>query len=372
MRVDEAGARAVLERLADDAPPPSRVDIGLARRQGRSRLRWRRAGVPGASALAVVAVIAVFTGGLIPAGSGSSGPGRPTASWPGSPAVPLAAPAVFSPLIPYAAFGWLPAGHVLQIGHTNPTADYLQAGPKSVTQGGDVSLTVNSAGGCHLSPAARQGQRHGQVRLICGDSFVDTEITAPAPAVHGRPAFWTQDRTQRSLAWQYARDGWAVLESSLDRPDMLKIADGARFGARVSPAIVFPVQLTGALSAWRLVSGGGSVTFRPYRGTLRASYWGLSHVTAGAAISVDLAPAPLSVYCPAANRVVGGYRVSVTDTPSQGGMPPQHILCAADADGLFVVIAINGRPAPSVTTVFAHDTRLLGPDPANWTTRPLG
>jgi hypothetical protein len=284
----------------------------------------------------------------------------------------LAAPAAFNPLIPYAVFGWLPAGHVLQIGHTNPTADYLQAGPKSGIQGGDVSLTVSSAGSCHLSAAARQGQRHGQVRLICGDSFVDTEITAPAPAVHVRPAFWTQDQTQRSLVWQYARDGWAVLDSTLARPDMLKIADGVRFGPGAGPAIVFPVQMTGALSTWRVVSGGHSVTFRPYLGTLRATYWALGHGDAGIAISVGLAAAPPDPACPAANRVVGGYRVSVRDHPFDGGVLIQHILCAADADGLWAVIAVNGTPAPSVATVFAHDTRLLGPDPANWTTRPLG
>jgi hypothetical protein len=45
---------------------------------------------------------------------------------------------------------------------------------------------------------------------------------------------------------------------------------------------------------------------------------------------------------------------------------------AADADGLYVGIAINGWVTPSLVDVFAHDTRPLDPDPANWTTRPLG
>jgi hypothetical protein len=370
--VDEAGARTVLERLAAEAPPPSRVDIGLARRQGRRRLRGRRAAVPGASALAVVAVIAVVAGGVVPAGSRSSGPPRPTASRSGGPAGPPPAPATLNPLIPYAAFGWLPAGHVLQIGHTNPTADYLQAGPKPGTQGGDISLTVTSAGGCLLSAAMRPRQRPGQARFTCADSGVDTEVTAPAPAVHGRPAFWTQDRTQRYLVWQYARDGWAVLDSSLARPDVLKIADGVRFGPGASPAILFPVQLAGPLSAWRLVSGGDSVTFRPYLGALRASYWAVTQGDIGITISVDFAPAPLGLACPAANRVVGGYRVSVRDYPSLGGMPPWHDLCAPDADGLSVVIGINGKAAPDPVDVFARDTRLLGRDPANWAARPLG
>ena len=370
--MDEAGARTVLERLAADAPPPSRVDIGLARRQGRRRLRWWQAGVPGASALAVVAIIGMFSGRLIASGPRSPGPALGSASQSGAPAAPLAAPAAFSPLIPDAAFGWLPAGHVLQIGHTNPTVDYLQAGPRSLTQGGDISLTVISAGGCYLSTTVPHGQRRGRARLACADSLVDTEITGPAPSVHGRPAFWAQDQTQSYLAWQYARDGWAVLDSSLARPDLLKIADGVRFGPGASPAILFPVQLAGPLSAWRLVSGGDSVTFRPYLGALRASYWAVTQGDVGITISVDFAPAPPGLACPAANRVVGGYRVSVRDYPSLGGMPPWHDLCAPDADGLSVVIAINGKAAPDPVDVFAHDTRLLGPDPANWTTRPLG
>jgi hypothetical protein len=135
---------------------------------------------------------------------------------------------------------------------------------------------------------------------------------------------------------------------------------------------VFPVQLTGALSAWRLVSGGDSVTFRPYLGALRASYWAVTQGNVGIMISVSLAPAPPSPDCPAANRVVGGYRVSVRDYPSRGGAPPWHDLCAPDADGLSVVIGINGKPAPDPVDVFAHDVRLLGRNPANWTTRPLG
>jgi hypothetical protein len=367
--MDEAGARAVLERLANGPPPPSWVDIGLARRQGRSRLRWRRAGVPGASALAVVAIIALFAGRLIPAGPRSSDLGRATSSRSASPAVPLAAPAAFNPLIPYAAFGWLPAGHALQTGRTSPTADYLIAGQRPGTQGGDVSLAVYSAGGCLLSAALPRVQRHGQARLVCRDDFVDTQITAPAPPVHGRPAFWTQGY----LVWQYARDGWAVLQGSLARPDLLKIADDVRYGPGAAPAIVFPVQLTGALSRWRLVSGGGSLLFRPYRGALRASYWALTQGTAGITISVQMAPASPAAACPgAANQVVGGYRVSVRSYPSVGGEPPWHDLCAPDADGLAVFIGINGKAAPSPVDVFAHDTRLLGPDPANWTPRPLG
>jgi hypothetical protein len=36
-----------------------------------------------------------------------------------------------------------------------------------------------------------------------------------------------------------------------------------------------------------------------------------------------------------------------------------------------VDIAFNGETAPSVVSVFAHDTRLLGLNPPDWTARPL-
>jgi hypothetical protein len=366
--MDEAGARTALERLAAEAPPPSRVDIGLAQRQGRGRLRWRRAGVPGASALAVVAIIGVFAGGLIPAGPRSSGPPRPAASRPGGPAGPLAAPAAFNPLIPYAAFGWLPPAHVFQTGGTSPAVDYLTAGRKSVT---DLSLSVYSAGRCNLSAAQvlQQLQQSGRAGLNCGTSDGGTylPITTAAGTVDGQPAFWTKGY----LAWPYARGGWATLEGALARPDMLKVAGAVRFGPRVMPAIAFPVQLTGVLATWRLHAADGSVAFMPYRGVLRANQWYLSHGKAEAMISEYVDPAPGNGHCPAPNRTVGGYRVNVSSNPAVRGNPPGQQLCA-HADGLSVDIVINGWTVPNVGGVFAHDTRLLGPDPANWTTRPLG
>src|SRR6516165_3573209 len=58
--MDEAGARALMERLSATEPPPSRVDIGLARQRGRTlarRRRWVLAGAPLLAAAAVVAVV---------------------------------------------------------------------------------------------------------------------------------------------------------------------------------------------------------------------------------------------------------------------------------------------------------------------------
>src|SRR5260370_943746 len=45
--MDEAGARAVLERVAGEAAPPARIHISLARRNRYTQPRWRRAACKG-------------------------------------------------------------------------------------------------------------------------------------------------------------------------------------------------------------------------------------------------------------------------------------------------------------------------------------
>ena len=101
--MDEAGARALMERLSATEQPPSRVDIGLARQRGGTLLRRRRWALAGAPLLAAGAVVALVLGiGAITGGGGG----------PRIPSVP-SAPALrhpFNPLAPYAAFGWLPKG----------------------------------------------------------------------------------------------------------------------------------------------------------------------------------------------------------------------------------------------------------------------
>jgi hypothetical protein len=49
-----------------------------------------------------------------------------------------------------------------------------------------------------------------------------------------------------------------------------------------------------------------------------------------------------------------------------------NVLFAGDADGLWLNLTINGpNPAPSAAEVFADHLKLLGPDPARWTTMPI-
>jgi len=45
---------------------------------------------------------------------------------------------------------------------------------------------------------------------------------------------------------------------------------------------------------------------------------------------------------------------------------------AAHARGLDVVLSTYGSVRPRAVSIFAHNLKILGPDPARWTTRPLG
>jgi len=70
------------------------------------------------------------------------------------------------------------------------------------------------------------------------------------------------------------------------------------------------------------------------------------------------------------SEIINGYRV-VVKRSSAGGFP-EHEVCAAHADGLWVDIIEFGRhPTISVTNLF-RQLRLLGAHPADWTTNPLG
>src|ERR1700722_2065734 len=73
--MDEAGARALMERLSVTEPPPSLVNVGLARQHGARRLRRRRWGLAGAPLLAAARVAAVVLGAAAITGPGGAGPG---------------------------------------------------------------------------------------------------------------------------------------------------------------------------------------------------------------------------------------------------------------------------------------------------------
>lgn len=370
----ETQVRALFTGIAESEPAPSRVDTGLAHRRGRARLRWRRAGLAGAPVLAAAAVVAV----ILAVGAGSLQPG------PGPAATP-AAPRHFDPLVPYASFGWLPAGESLAYGGSSRALVYLVAGPSAAKT--PWLLQVYPYGRCRLA-----GQAQG---LTCTSPGAEEilRLGAPAPAVHGRPAYWGHTSSARVgegyLVWQYSRAGWAVLSwQDVAHPGFawqrqaVRIADHVRFGVHAAPPLAFPAQLTGVPAAWQV----SSTSYVPDGAVLRATGYTLSAHPAGypvdqsqpglPAFRFNLAApkpsCPVSLPGKAAHEVINGYRVTISHLTA-GTDNPEQVLCAPHADGLAVVVTVHGKhPVLNPVILFAHHLLLLGPHPARWAHEPIG
>jgi hypothetical protein len=370
----EDQVRALFTGIADGEPTSSRVDTGLAHRRGRARLRWRRAGLAGAPVLAAAAVAAV----VLAVGVAPLRPG------PGPAPTEAGAPRQFNPLVPYAAFGWLPPGYPVLLGGSSRSLALQLAGPSVVKR--PWMLDVAAAGSCRLAPEARE--------LTCRSSPLNPgqtwRITAKAPTVHGHRAFWARSRhvNQGYLVWEYARGGWAVLTKvGPDQPGparralAVKIADHVRYGTHAVPPLAFPAQLTGVPAAWQL----SSVLYVPSGAVSRANGYAFS---AGPAVTypsdqtqsglpaLRLDPAGAHSSCPSlphsVHEVIAGHRVIVGHITEGQGMPGQS-LCAASADGLRVTIVVAGRhQVLSVVSLFAHHLHLLGTNPAHWARNPIG
>ena len=365
--MDETRVRGLLQRAAAGQEQPSRVDVELARSRGRRKLRWRRAGLAGASAAAVVAVAVAAV--AIP-GSHGAAPGRGKVPQAHGPAT---APTRFNPLRPYATFGWLPAGESLAQG-TDSTNDVdLTAGT-----GPAWELKVYAAGFCDLTSreVLRRLGLHQQPQLECskGVNGAMYQVTSVAAArVDGHTAFWTADQTY--LIWQYANHGWAVLTSPIrDASSVaLKVARGVRYGA-AGPPIKFQLQSVNVPRGWTILV----VSFWPDAGVLRGYLYAAAGTGAdagGAIFSAGPATAMSSCY-PGRNsprETINGYQVVVNHYPASNGSPPGLRVCAPDADGVAVTVATSGSHAsPDAVSIFRRHLRILGTNPADWTTQPLG
>jgi hypothetical protein len=357
--LDESLARACLARMAEAELPPSWVSVDRARDRGRRALHWHRAGQAGVSALAVlvVAVVAVASGAAFGPAGLRSGP-RPAAA-PGPAVTPVRQ---FNPLIPYAAFGWLPPGESTDGGQLMPADALLTAGP-----GAAWGLTVWAQDRCRRSGSA----------LICAEdasSGSQVTISGPAPRVAGHPAYWLAGNG--GLAWRYAPHSWAVLTGP-GRRNEVKVASRVRYAVSTRPSIEFPAQLTAMPAAWRVTAMYFVVVRAQGRTLLRASEYSLGGQPGNPELTTNpAAPSHRACYFypggESVHQVINGYHVIVTHVPAASGRPPVQQVCAARADGLMIFISTYGQhPALNAIAIFAHHTRLLGPDPAHWTTQPL-
>ena len=379
----ESDIRAIFEQMAGADQPPSRVSVPAAQRRGRALARRHRARAVASPVLAAGAVLGIVLTGSLPAGL--LGSGRPPAA--GTGAVALAS---FSPLRPYVSLGWRPTSRPSQINLDGRSAEISFSGRR----GQPEWLIAFSAGSCRLA---------GRV-LTC-----PAELGSPQPRrqhlgrvigqVHGHPAYWlpgvfplsvtirvsashptSMDSHTKGadglLEWQYARGSWAKVAAP-SPGTALRIARAARFGPDVAPPVRFPAQLTKVPAAWHVdsltVTGTGASASEQYLVT-----------ASGAVLEVTFAPGSHSKlacqYAVApkhATTVINGYRVLTShvtgwSTPHSTvrNLPPWQ-LCAPDADGVNVQMLLGSHPVIGITSLFAHHLRLLGPDPANWTTRPI-
>jgi hypothetical protein len=115
--------------------------------------------------------------------------------------------------------------------------------------------------------------------------------------------------------------------------------------------------------------------FKYDAGAPRASEYELTGGTGSPSITTDPGTRMHCYFYPngqSRHETINGYRVTVNHFPAQSGRPAEQQVCAPDADGLNVFYSTFGRAAsPSAIALFAHHTRLLGTNPADWTTRPL-
>lgn len=241
------------------------------------------------------------------------------------------------------------------------------------------TLDVFAAGQCKVTVRQRQ--------LACAGgpaSGIQSAVIGAAHPVNGRRGLWVRGY----LAWQYAKDGWALLSFPNlhgNRADVFKVAAHARYGVATVPALAFPVQLQNVPREWQV----SSVAFMATGKLLCASDYVL---TAGTAVlsqgasefarnlpMVTAHPDDPTNQCFSYPRgrskqeMVRGYFTVVSHLPSSRGSPPQQEACAAEAEGLTVDIRVIGyHPVLSALALFKDHVRLLGPNPTNWTTRPFG
>lgn len=376
--MDENKLRSALRVIASDPEPPTTVDVAAARRRGHRRQQARRVVVPVAVALAVAAAV------IVPVTQFRGAPDP-------SPAVPTQAPSTFNALVPYAAFGWLPAGFsesrvpASNFAYALTSQTRLLIRTAYAPDSRSVRLYVNPRGACRVA-AAPNG-------LVGGDTCGNGRGQAgQVPPVNGRPARPLRD----GIAWEYAPDAWAVLTTvplqgpggkklpALTPAQLHQIASHVLFGQR--RPIFFPFRLTGGLpTGWQVsevefrVSGNRLIARDGFLAGPAASPMALD-LDIGESVLGDCMPMP--GHPSPVNRYGVQWFVRVGDT---GIGPGRQTICPVDLsrgaptkgvvgrlDGLQVWISLKlPSPLGDAYAVY-HRLTLLGRDPAGWTDRPLG
>jgi hypothetical protein len=427
--MDEDGLRALLDRVSDDELPPVRVNIDLAARTGRRRLRWRHMYLPGAAPLAAAAAVA-----LVVALVSATGAGLNRNDSPGSDATLPVVPSQFSVLEPYAAFGWLPAGFSIgglsNQATLNPTQLQLSASDGKRT----LTLLVFSAGQCQASLGLQVGGLNGSGLSCNGPSLGWSGtfgIQDRAADVNGGQAYWSQDRT--ALFWEYGRDAWAfltsapqhcpfgltpcpanppswtgraasgkspaILPSEATQAILYHVAERVRYGTNA--LVRYGFTITGLPALWLAPRPVTINNVAALGGVLANVIWEAGPKMDPPPLNINVQPADLtrSNGCAAilsstigypdhtyGHVMIDGVRalVSIQGTGRNVDTHVEAETVCTDVDGLRVEIGLDlstqiwpytplpeGSRVGDIQTIVSH-LHLLGPDPARWTTSPPG
>jgi hypothetical protein len=411
--MDDSRLHDLLERAVGDLPPTT-VSVALARSQGQRRLRLRRMLRPAIASVAAAAAVALIVT-VVPSAltGGRARPDSPARSH-GHPAFVAHPPSRFSLNVPYASFGWLPAGFSADyappeiggagVGGTQTALAETVGAPSHQADGKDLGLQVNAAGSCRLAgPGSRpltaaQALRYfirartahvDPLTLSCADGEGEgSPLVRPAPRVNGDAAFWD---SRGDLIWEYGSGAWAGLvpsllimephrdprfdgwynapargrsaragghpvykQSAATRALLLKVAASVRYGN--STPQVYGFTVSGVPASWR--AAAVPTGFQPMDGRLVNTGWQLGPAADAGGLTISAVPAA-NGSC----QFLAGRAQAVTVDGEQGLLRTidetdkhEQTLCAADVHGLSVVIDLD------VSIPGTNDTPLPGSD----------
>jgi hypothetical protein len=387
--LDEKTLSDLFDLVAADEAPPCRVSIAAARSRGRRRIRLRRIYLPGlapvAAAVAVGLVVSLPAGLHTGAGSDRGAAHR---------AVLGTAPTQFSPLLPYASFGWLPPGlSVTGVANATTQSSTQLSLTATGTNRGMVSLRVTPAGFCQITgPLVGKGlsvkgalaRKRGATAakgnpvkttyphaLTCAEdgSGGGLPLLGTAPQVNGAPAFWT---ASYSLVWEYARDAWARLsrplvpsqhaaatapqgqlpKNALIKPpsaaalaQIYKIAANVRYG--YPSAVGYGFTIGGLPANWRSARAGATYDVASLEGRLVDIGWSAGPAADPGALSISVYPAKSAGGIGSCKYIAGQSSHVTIDgvlaTLRTIDLPGKHwqSLCAANIDGLALYATLD-------------------------------
>jgi hypothetical protein len=185
------------------------------------------------------------------------------------------------------------------------------------------------------------------------------------PAGHlanGHPAYLmlNDEGHPYSLAWQYARDGWATLQwSRLKQAQVMKVAARVRYRSNLH--LRFPFQLTRVPAGWTVTGAGSQVEGGKQLGYLL--YLDPGDGSDGITILIE-PPYPNGCVN------IGGTTQPATFDGASGVLRTAgQEACFGDLHGLYVYVK---SPQAGGGLGLLHHLKLFGPNPADWTTNPLG